>query len=126
MEDEEAEFEMYKRHMRYFEETKAIGTNSWRIQNQFKARADVKRDMNLFFERYSRKFKLSVTCSWCSEKIRGLWHRCFKCIDVALCDNCYNSGRKPNEHLDSHETIEFRLVKVASNFYTEQFVFYLM
>ena len=116
MDKEEAEVAMCNRHKRYFEEAKAIGSGDWCIQNRSNGQNDVKRDISMFIARYSSKLEVSCICDGCSEKIRGQRYRCLNCIDMDLCNNCYKSGRKPNEHLDSHEVIELRLV--ISNFET--------
>ena len=113
---EEAEIEMCARHKRYFEETKATGTSAWCLKHHLKGQVDVKQDICLFKARYSSRLKLKFTCDGCSKKIGGSWYRCLNCIDVNLCTNCYNSGKKPSDHLNSHEIIELRLVKAALNF----------
>ena len=116
MEKEEAEIEMFNRHKRYFQEAKAIGTWAWREKHYYKGQVDVQRDISLFKARYSSSLKTVFICDGCSMDIGGRWYRCLHCIDMDLCTNCYDSGKKISEHLDSHEIIELRLVKAKSNF----------
>lgn len=111
---------MYKRHKGYFQEAKAIGIDAWCDQNRLKAQVDVQRDISLFIARYSANLEVVITCDGCSEKIRGRRYRCLHCIDMDLCINCYNSGRKPSEHLESHEVIDLRFVRSTSNFLAER------
>ena len=107
---EETELEMCKRHKRYFEEIKSIGIDVWKVQNSLLAQAeDVQRDINLFISRYSDQFEIKRICGGCSENIEEERFRCLNCTDIDLCYNCYDGGIRPNEHLDSHEVIEFRL-----------------
>ena len=113
MDKEEAEIEMCKRHKRYFQEAKTIGTDVWRKENDNKGQVDAQRDINLFKARYSSNLKISFMCDGCSEEIIGRWYRCLHCVDMDQCANCFMSGRKPNEHLDCHEVIELRLVKLT-------------
>ena len=112
VDQEEAELEMCRRHKRYFKEAKAIGTNAWQKQNQFMDQVDIKRDISLFIARYSSKLGILFMCDGCLEEIRGCWYKCLHCIDMNFCVNCYKTGRKSNEHLNLHEIIELRLVKV--------------
>ena len=121
MDEEEAEIEMCRRHKRYFKEAKAVGTKVWRIRNQFKEHVDIKRDISLFVARYSSKLGVSFMCDGCLEEIRECWYKCLHCIDINLCANCYETGTKPNKHMDLHEVIELRLVKAILHFQTEQF-----
>ena len=114
---------MYKRHKSYFEETKTIGVNAWLNRNLMKAQVDVQRDINLFMARYSNQIAFLVRCSECSKAIRGPRYRCMCCIDLELCSNCYTSGKKPSEHLEPHEVIELRLVKVTTNFRKNSLVY---
>ena len=114
---------MYKRHKSYFEETKTIGVNAWLNRNLIKAQVDVQRDINLFMARYSNQIAFLVRCSECSKAIRGPRYRCMCCIDLELCSNCYTSGKKPSEHLEPHEVIELRLVKVTTNFRKNSLVY---
>ena len=95
-----------------FKEAKAIGTNAWRKHNQFMDQVDIKRDISLFIARYSSKLGVLFKCDGCLEEIRGCWYKCLHCIDMNFCVNCYKTGRKPSEHLNLHEIIELRLVKV--------------
>ena len=121
MDTDEAEIETYKRHKGYFEEAKAMGIYAWKEMN-CKGPVDVQRDINLFKARYSFNLDISFICDTCFEDIRGIWYRCLHCTDMDLCANCYNSGQKPSEHLESHEIIELRLVKVTLNSLIEPFV----
>ena len=119
---EEAEVEMYKRHKRYFEEVKAIGTGAWCSQNCLKGQIDVQRDIGLFKVRYSSKLEIPFYCDGCSYYfIGGCVYRCHYCTDMNLCKNCFNSGKIPSDHLDWHEFMEFRFVKVICNFQIEWF-----
>ena len=113
---EEAEIEMCKRHKRYFEETKTTGTYAWRNKHSLKGEVDVQRDICLFQARYSSRIKLDFMCDGCSEKIESCWYRCLHCIDFDLCTICHKKRKTTNEHLDSHEIIELRLVKTILNF----------
>ena len=124
MDIEEAEIEMCKRHKRYFEETQVIGTSSWRYKHWFIGEIDVQRDICLFKARYSSSLKLKFICNGCFENIERRWYRCLRCIDFDLCNNCYKSGKTTIEHLDSHEFIDLRLVKVISNIQKEEFVLF--
>ena len=116
---EEAEIEMCKRHKRYFQEAKTIGMGVWHEENCNKGQVDVQRDINLFKARYSFSLKIRIMCNGCSEYIRGRWYRCLHCVDMDQCDDCFMSGRKPIEHLDCHEVIELRLVKLTYHFQVE-------
>ena len=124
MDIEEAEVEMCKRHKRYFEETKLIGTSAWRKKHWRKGEIDVQRDICLFKARYSSSLKIEFICDGCSETIEGRWYRCLHCIDFDLCTNCYKNGKTTSEHLDSHNIIELRLVKTISNFQREEIVLF--
>ena len=119
---EEAEIEMCKRHKRYFEETKIIGTFAWRQKHWLKGETDVQRDICLFKARYSSCLKLAFGCDGCFKNNEGRWYRCLHCIDFNLCINCYKSVKTTSEHLGAHEVIELRLVKFLSNFQGEKFV----
>ena len=123
MDMEEAEIEMCKRHKRYFEETKIIGTLAWRQKHLLKGETDVKRDICLFKARYSSSLKLVFKCDGCSKNIEGRWYRCLQCIDFDLCTNCYKSVKTTSEHLDAHDIIELRLVKAIANFQREKFFY---
>ena len=120
---DEAEIEMCKRHKRYFEEAKAMGISAWR-EMHCKGPVDVQRDICMFKARYSVNLDISFICDTCLEEIRGIWYRCLHCIDMDLCANCYNSGQKPSEHLESLEFIELRLVKVKLNSLIEPFILF--
>ena len=124
MDIEQAEIEMCKRHKRYFEETKVIGTYAWRYKHCFQGEIGVQRDISLFEARYSSSLKIGYACNGCSKNIEGWWYRCLHCIDFDLPTNCYKSGKATIEHLDSHEFIELRLVKVISNIQKEEFVLF--
>ena len=124
MDIEEAEIEMCKRHERYFEETKVIGSSAWYKKHWRKGETDVQRDICLFQARYSSNLKLVFICDGCSDKIEGRWYRCLHCTDFDLCTNCYKSVKPTIEHLESHEIIELRLVKVISNSQGEEFVLF--
>ena len=115
MDIEEAEVEMYKRHKRYFEGAKAIGRSAWCFHNGSKGQVDVQRDIGLFKVRYSSKLKIPYYCQGCSESFIGSVYRCIHCTDMNLCNDCYNSGRTPSEHLDLHEFMKLRFVNVTSN-----------
>ena len=123
MDTDKAEIETYKRHKRYFEEAKVIGLSAWRKMH-CNGQVDVYRDICLFQARYSFSLELSFMCDTCSEKIRGIWYRCLRCIDMDLCANCYNSGQKPSGHLEWHDIIELRLVKEKFNSLIEPFVLF--
>ena len=123
MDMEEAEIEMCKRHKRYFEETKIIGTLAWRQKHLLKGETDVKRDICLFKARYSSSLKLVFICDGCSKNIEGRWYRCLHCIDFDLCTNCYKSVKTTSEHLDAHDIIELRLVKAIATFQREKFFY---
>ena len=124
MDKEEAEIEMCKRHKRYFEETKVIGTSAWRYKHSFQGDFDVQRDISLFEARYSSSLKMAYVCNGCFEDIEGCWYRCLRCLDCDLCTNCYTKGEAISGHLDSHEVIEFRLVKAISNIQREDSVLF--
>ena len=124
MDIEEAEIEMCKRHKRYFEETKVIGSLAWRYKHWFKGDIDVQRDICLFNARYSSSLKIEFACDGCYEDIVGRWYRCLCCIEFDLCTNCYESGKTKSEHLDSHEIIELRFVKPISNIQREEFLLF--
>ena len=124
MDTDEAEIETCNRHKRYFEEAKAMGYSAW-SEMHCKGPVDVQWDICLFIARYSFNLGLSFICESCSEMIRGTWYRCLHCIDMDLCANCYESGQKPSEHLESHDVIELRLVKVTLNSLIEP-LFYLI
>ena len=115
---EEAELEMYKRHKRYFEEAKVMGTSTWKYMHDFKGDIDVQRDIFLFEARYSSSLKLRFICDECSEEIKNHWYRCLHCICMDLCTNCYKNEKSPSGHLDSHEFIYLRLVEATSNLST--------
>ena len=116
MDIEEAEIEMCKRHKRYFEETKIL---VWRREEWLKREIDVQRDICLFKARYSCSLYI---CDGCSKNIEGRWYRCLHCIDFDLCTSCYKSVKATSEHLDAHEIIELRLVKVIGNFQRKKFI----
>ena len=125
MDIEEAEIEMCKRHERYFEETNVIGYSAWCKKHWRKGEIDVQRDICLFKARYSSSLKLAFfACDGCSDKVEGRWYRCLHCTDFDLCTNCYKSVKTTSEHLESHEIIELRLVKVISSFQGEEFVLF--
>ena len=119
MDIEEAEIEMCKRHKRYFEETKIL---AWRREDWLKGETDVQRDISLFNARYSSSLKIKYICDGCSKNIEGRWYRCLHCIDFDLCTSCYESVKATSEHLDAHEIIELRLVKVIGNFQRKKFI----
>ena len=125
MDIEEAEIEMCKRHKRYFEDTKGIGTFPLYRKHWFKEQVDVQRDISLFKARYSHSLKLKFHCNGCSTDIEGHWYRCIYCIDFNLCTDCFKIGKTTSEHLDSHEIVELRLVKRISR-YKEKSLFYLI
>ena len=122
MDMEEAEIEMCKRHKRYFEETKINGISAWRREHWLKGEIDVQRDISLFKARYSSSLKIGYICDGCSKNIEGRWYRCLHCIDFDLCTSCYKSVKATSEHLDAHEIIELRLVKVIGNFQRKKFI----
>ena len=124
MDIEEAEIEMCKRHKRYFEETKIIGSYPWTKKHWLKGEIDVQRDICLFKARYSSSLGVVFICDGCSENIECRLYRCLHCIDFDLCTNCYKSGKATSEHLDSHKIIELRLVKAISNFQRVEFVLF--
>ena len=109
MDIEEAELEMYKRHKRYFEETKVMA--SWSSKHEFQGDLDVQRDISLFEARYSSILKFWFICDGCSENIKNHWYRCLDCICMDLCTNCYKNEKKPSGHLDSHQFVHLRFVK---------------
>ena len=105
---------MCKRHKRYCEDTKGIGTFPLYRKHWFKEQVDVQRGISLFQARYSHSLELKFHCNGCSNDMKGLWYRCIHCIDVNLYTNWFKSGKTTSEHLDSHEIIELRLVKRIS------------
>ena len=105
---------MCKRHKRYCEDTKGIGTFPLYRKHWFKEQVDVQRGISLFQARYSHSLELKFHCNGCSNDMKGLWYRCIHCIDVNLCTNWFKSGKTTSEHLDPHEIIELRLVKRIS------------
>ena len=107
--EDDAEVEMYKRHKHYLKLTKITGIYALLNQDFLKWQdVDVQRDIHLFIARYSYPFKVGSKCDGCLEHIRGGRYKCLHCMDIYLCTNCYSNGRKPNEHLESHEVIELR------------------